>query len=89
MRVVPQARVWHRFRTRPPYPVAFADVLHNRLRLALVHFNAPRLARVIESAGAEALLAAIAGGAAERRAQLFAVRKRDDDWFFDRFGIRW
>lgn len=94
MWVVPEARVWHRFREQAPYKVTTPEVLHNRLRLALVHLKPARIARVMETLGpdkplAEALLLAMQGGAAERRAQLERRRVRNDDWLFDRFGIRW
>lgn len=92
--VVPASRVWHAFRRLAPYPVTHADVMHNRLRLALSHFNAPRVGRVIQALSdepgvGEALLLAAASDVARRRDELLARRKHDDDWFFATFGLRW
>jgi glycosyltransferase involved in cell wall biosynthesis len=94
LRVVPEARVWHAFRQHPPYRDPEVEATHNRLRAALVHLRPARLARVIEALaadreGAEALLLALAGDVAGRRAAIISAKKRDDNWFFKRFGIRW
>ncbi len=45
--IAPQTRVAHLFRTRFPYSVDPAAVLHNTLRIAIVHFSRDRLAAVI------------------------------------------
>jgi glycosyltransferase involved in cell wall biosynthesis len=92
--IVPESKVWHYFRSEPPFTVAHADVLHNRLRTAMVHFTGARIGRVLHALRSEqhlgdALLLAAAGGAADRRRQLLAQRIKNDDWLFEKFAIRW
>jgi hypothetical protein len=74
--------------------VGWPQYLHNRLRLAFVHFKPRRLGRVVASlrnrpgfGGALALL--VESDVTERRKEIAARRKRDDDWFCDRFGLNW
>ena len=90
----PETVVRHSFRRRAPYPVAWADVLHNRLRLALVHLSAARIARVMQTLGrdpeaGEALCGLLDSSVAERREAIARRRVRDDDWVFERFGLKW
>lgn len=92
--VTPKTVVGHLFRGRSPYPVGWPQYLHNRLRLAFVHLNAERVAKVVVALRTlpcfgEALLLFAEGDAAARRRQLLSRRVRDDDWFFARFGIQW
>lgn len=91
LRVVPDVVIAHLFRERHPYAIDWAGILHNQLRLAFVHFDAARLARVIERlkpfgdfAAACALLAGSDVNA--RRAAIQASRRYDDDTYFARFG---
>jgi glycosyltransferase involved in cell wall biosynthesis len=91
-RVVPQLEVAHLFRKHHPYPLGWNPVLHNMLRVALLHFSEARVARVIDAlkgnAGfSQAMAAAVSNGLAKRRATLDRSRVYDDDWFFDSFGI--
>ena len=88
--VVPGVDVEHYFRPRYPYPVTWEPVLHNKLRLATVHFGAARLGRVAERLKqykefrvANERLAA--GDAATRASALRSLRRYDDDWFFRKF----
>jgi GT2 family glycosyltransferase len=46
--VVPGVEVQHAFRAKFPYEVKWEPVLHNRFRLATVHFGPRRLQRVVE-----------------------------------------
>jgi GT2 family glycosyltransferase len=90
--VVPDVCVRHLFRTRFPYPVAGADVLHNRLRVAAVHLTGPRLGRVLDAlrpraAFSAALARVMDEDTWERRAALHRRRRHDDTWFCRRFGI--
>jgi GT2 family glycosyltransferase len=92
--VTPETSVGHMFRTHSPYPVSWPEYLHNRLRMAFVHFNPQRIAKVVASLRTkrrfgEALLLIAGSDAADRRRRLQARRLHDDDWFFDRFHIRW
>jgi glycosyltransferase involved in cell wall biosynthesis len=92
--VTPRVVVRHHFRRRAPFAVPQIDVLHNRLRLALVHFEVPRLARVLEAlAGDRAFPAALAlalGGELDARRALLARKKvASAESFFSRFAINW
>ena len=94
LRIVPETVVRHRFRDRSPYPVGWPQYLHNRLRLAFVHFNPDRLARVVARLRdypgfGEALTLLVEGDITERRRRVISQRVRDDDWFFDRFDLNW
>jgi GT2 family glycosyltransferase len=92
--VVPCVEVRHLFRRRAPFPVAWTPLLHNRLRLAFVHFNRKRVRCVIETLQehehfAAAVSLAIEGDISSRRAQLRSRRVRTDDWYFERFDLCW
>ena len=92
--VAPQVVVPHLFRNASPYPVGWPQYLHNRLRLAFVHLNAARLAKVVKAlhrqpAFGEAMELLVSGDISARRRELLARRARSDDWFFERFGLRW
>ena len=91
LRVVPEVVVRHRFRKSSPFPVGWPQYLHNRLRLAFVHFNPERLARVVSSLRrypgfGEAMTLLMDGDVGARRREIISARSRDDDWYFDRFG---
>lgn len=90
--VVAATVVGHLFRTRFPYSVPSATVLHNLLRIAIVHFGVDRLARVIEGQRAEpafpqAMAMLGAGDAFRRREELRRIRARSDDEIFARFPL--
>ncbi len=92
--VVPEVVVSHLFRKASPYPVGWPQYLHNRLRLAFAHLNPRRLGKVISAlhdqpAFGEAMALLVEGGISGRRSELLSRRKRTDDWFFERFGIKW
>lgn len=91
LRLVPEVTVAHLFREQHPYAIDWTGVLHNMLRLAVVHFGRERLARVVERqkhyrdfAAAWALLADT--DAAIRRAAVKTRRARDDQDYFAHFG---
>jgi GT2 family glycosyltransferase len=91
-KVVPELEVGHLFRSAAPYPAKWAALLHNRLRMALVHFHAERVERVVHALRAyEAFPAAVAmtldTDVQERRALLARTRSFSDDWFFERFSL--
>jgi len=92
--VVPEVVVRHRFRKRSPFPVGWPQYLHNRLRLAFVHFNPERLGRVVASLRSypgfgEALTLLVDGDITARRREILSRRARNDDWYFDRFRLHW
>jgi GT2 family glycosyltransferase len=89
----PRAAVYHLFRDRHPYRVVAADVLHNRLRMALLHLRPERVTRVLDhhrdfpgfAAGVVRLLDS---DVMERRRELAELRCRDDDWLSHTFDWR-
>lgn len=90
--MVPQVEVSHLFRPRHPYAVNWTDVVHNTLRTVYAHFNSRRAERV--TAALRSLPAFDAAYSLvndsdiwRRRETLQQKRKRDDNWFFDRFGL--
>jgi glycosyltransferase involved in cell wall biosynthesis len=92
LRVVPTIKVAHLFRKKPPYSVRWTEVLHNLLRIALIHFNAERISRVVDtfkrhSGFSTALALCLQGDALTRRTALAARRIWDDNWYFDSFGL--
>jgi hypothetical protein len=67
-------------------------LLHNRLRMAMVHFHPQRVERVVHALQAyEAFPAAVAmtldTDVQERRTLMAQTRSFNDDWFFERFSI--
>jgi GT2 family glycosyltransferase len=88
--VVPEVTVLHYFRKARPYGVHWHLLTHNLLRVALLHFSRPRLARVTSALrnrtrfGA-ALAQLVESDVWQKRAELAARRVRDDDWLFERF----
>jgi GT2 family glycosyltransferase len=92
--VVGSVVVRHLFRARSPYPIGWPQYIHNRLRLAFTHFNPARLGKVVgalrgHTGFGEGLALLVAGDVTERRRSLLACRVRDDDWYFERFGVKW
>jgi glycosyltransferase involved in cell wall biosynthesis len=90
--ILPQAEVGHLFRTVAPYETTWASVVHNRLRMAMVHFDASRIERVVEALVEyerfPAGLAMMAGGDhAERRIAVAQQRKFDDVCYFKAFDL--
>lgn len=87
----PVVDVAHLFRSAHPYAVNWEAMLHNILRVAMLHFNDARTERAVEALKANAAFPAAFARLAQgdtwaRRAALHAQRRYDDDWFFDRFG---
>jgi GT2 family glycosyltransferase len=90
--LAPSVDVAHLFRAKHPYRLDWDVLVHNALRVAVVHFGAERTQRLVEHlASNQAFPAAFARLAAsdawERRAEVRAARQHDDDWFFARFGM--
>ncbi len=92
--VVPEVEFRHVFREKRPYHMEWSWALHNKLRLSFVHFDTPRIARVVEALrqhehfpAAAALLAD--GDVSGRRTAIAARRVHDADWYFERFGPNW
>ena len=92
--VVPEVMVRHRFRKNSPFPVGWPQYLHNRLRLAFVHFNDERLTLCIGALRAypgfgEALRLVTESDVAARRRLILSLRTKDDDWYFSKFRLDW
>ncbi len=92
--LIPAVDVEHQFHDRIPYRVDWRTVLHNRLRMAFLHFSRSRRARVVETLKkypdfAAALALVSKSDAALLRSELESRRQHDDDWFFQRFGLNW
>jgi len=91
--VVPTVVVGHHFRRKQPYPLDGWQQLHNRVRLALVHLDLPRIARFLlvlrhDPDFGQALAAAATADIARRRRFVTAQRRYDMDWYFKRFDAR-
>ena len=92
--VTPESVVRHLFRKRSPYPVGWPEYLHNRLRLAFLHLNAGRLRKVMralqrhETFGV-ALGLLVDGDITAKRKSVAARKTRNDDCYFERFGLKW
>jgi glycosyltransferase involved in cell wall biosynthesis len=89
--IQPASTVYHLFREEHPYPVDIAAVLHNLLRMALLHFGPARFSRVVDHykvwpGFAESMARLLAGDVLSRRRHWEEVRRRDDDWFVTNFG---
>jgi GT2 family glycosyltransferase len=90
LRIVPDIEVAHVFRDVRPYSIEWTPVLHNTLRLAFVHFEAERIARVVGALGQHpdfpmAVARAVAGDVSARRREVIARRVRDSEWLFRDF----
>ena len=89
--VVPGVRIAHEFRDIRPYPMAWSAALHNRLRLAFVHFEPAERALVVDAlrshdAFSEAVALTVDGDVSARRRALARRRVHDGTWFVDKFG---
>jgi GT2 family glycosyltransferase len=90
----PSVAAAHLFRSRPPYPIDAVNVLHNKIRMAAVHFQEPRLARVVDELRQQpsfpaALSLVLGDNVAARRAQVDSRAKYDSEWFFQKFEQGW
>jgi len=89
--MVPDVIVRHHFRAQFPYGVESRLLLHNQVRVALLHFNQNRLGRVLTAFRGHPLFGLALALAAEsdvweKRAEFAARRVRDDDWLFEKFS---
>ena len=92
--IAPEVLVRHKFRQKSPYPIGWGPYLHNRLRLAFAHLSPNRLAKVVSAlchydAFGEALALLVEGNICAHRPDMLKRRVRSDDWFFERFGMKW
>jgi GT2 family glycosyltransferase len=92
--LVPTVDIAHLFRTVHPYRVDWDILLHNMLRVAVVHFGSERTRRLVECltghrAFPTAFARLVASDAWDRRNAVRAMRRYDDEWFFHRFGMEY
>ena len=92
--IAPEVLVRHQFRRKSPYPIGWGPYLHNRLRLAFAHLSPNRLAKVVNALRhhegfGEALALLVEGNISAHRPSMMQRRVRSDDWFFERFGMKW
>ncbi len=90
LKIVPTIEVAHVFREERPYPIEWMPVLHNALRLALVHFEPERIAGVVRAlrehpAFPAAVAQAVVGDVSARRRDVALCRVRDNEWLFRDF----
>jgi hypothetical protein len=89
--MVPGAVVEHWFK-KVPFAVNWHDWLYNRLRTAVLHFDGPRLERIVAALRskpdfAEAAASLLASDIWTRRDLVRRARKHDTEWFCRKFGI--
>jgi GT2 family glycosyltransferase len=89
--LAPTVAVAHLFRKSHIYKVDWEVLLHNTLRLAMVHFGEERNSKTIACLASnpsfpQALTRLLAGDVWTRREQIRAARLHDDDWYFATFG---
>lgn len=92
--VDPRVVCQHLFRKQSPYHVGWPEYLHNRLRLALAHFSAPRIGKVLgalqhHKSFGDAMALAVENGITERRREMRELRVRTDNQYFARFKMKW
>jgi glycosyltransferase involved in cell wall biosynthesis len=90
--VVPGAVCAHLFREAHPYDVSWRKYLVNAMRTAIAHFHSNRLGRCLAEWKTmcefeEAFADVLSSDIWRRREDLFARRRYNDDWFFQRFGL--
>lgn len=92
----PSIIVGHKFRRSFPYEVKWIDFLHNKIRLAFLHFNSKRLSSFLTSYSAvskdsgdftKAILMNLGEGVLDAREVLLNKRLYNDDWFFQKFPM--
>jgi len=88
--VHPQVVIYHLFRKKFPYHVDSASVIHNRLRLAMLHLSRDRLIRVFnhyrdDPDFSRSLIMLMESDVTERRKEMIKSRIHDDDWYLSRF----
>ncbi len=92
--MVPTVEVAHRFRpidtSLPDYQRDWLPLIHNELRLAAIHYGDDRIRRLVErkvknNAFPMAFARVAASDAWQRRSEMQAIRRYDDDWFFRKF----
>lgn len=92
LKLVPSVEIAHAFREKHPYSIPWACVIHNMLRVAFCHFKTERIRQVVQALKgyrdfSDALALLATSDVQARRQFLNLHRRRDDDWFFQRFPM--
>jgi GT2 family glycosyltransferase len=90
--VVQSVEVGHLFRKSAPYEALWAALVHNRVRMAFVHFCASRVERVLNALRAynsfpAAMAMMLDTDVFDRRALLTGLRHFDDAWYCEKFAL--
>jgi glycosyltransferase involved in cell wall biosynthesis len=90
--VNPGIIIYHLFREAHPYRVDMAGVIYNRLRMALLHFNLGRVARVFDffkgmPEFSRIMTRLLASDVMARRSLWQAQYRHNDHWFLEKFGL--
>ena len=88
--VVPDVTVWRNFRKTNSGRVEAGDITSGLLRLAMLHFNQKRMAKVMaalknEAKFDKAIAHVVDSDVWQQRAAFAASRVRDDEWLFNQF----
>ncbi|HJV46070.1 MAG TPA: glycosyltransferase [Bacillota bacterium] len=90
--VQPKSKILHLFRKSHPYSVTYSDLYFNMLRTAYSHLNEDRIEKCKQIAKhadiARIEKEVLEGNILKQRKAYFARRKYDDDWFMNKFGIK-
>jgi hypothetical protein len=84
--------VGHLFRSRFPYEVDMSGIIYNVLRMTTIHLGQDASTRVVDHyakspAFARAWARLLESDSWRRRDEVRELRRRDFDWFNDRFAI--
>ena len=91
--VNPSVVIQHHFRKQHPYEISMDQYAYNALRMAMSHFSATRVGKVIalysylEDIGQLVSQLVLESDILKQRQQYLRRRKYDDDWFMDKFEI--
>jgi GT2 family glycosyltransferase len=89
--MVPGAVIDHWFK-KVPFAVNWHDYLYNRMRTAVLHFDGPRLGRILAALQAkpnfaDAAASLLSSDIWSRHQMVRSARKYDADWFCQKFGV--
>ncbi len=90
--LVQEVEVGHLFRKTTPYEAKWAALVHNRVRMAFVHFCAERVERVLTALRVynsfpAAMAMMLDSDVFSRRALLAGMRRFDDGWYCEKFTL--
>jgi len=91
--VLPNVDVAHLFRSNLPYPVKNEDILYNLLITYILHLKHSRMDKLVSDLSCEInvnILFDLVRKNNILNLRKISIKKRvhDDDWFFDKFGIK-